>query len=223
VRLIAVGVWLGGLSLCIRSLAEIIVTYDPTLGICVGRHMSRGLLNAIGVLVVDVVLLLTMLVGLLRYAHESSTGMWKLLYQQCIVWLALAFLAEIPPVVFLSLNWNSAWGEMFTMPAITILSIGAARMYRSLSERGSFTEYMSSDRSKSFRIPSPAAQHRQAIVSGPLHFASPMQSGIPTTCEAPVFLADHIPVELVSGGSVSSATQDDKKDKAYSSRIELAV
>jgi hypothetical protein len=44
--------------------------------------MSRGLVNAIGVLVVDVVLLLTMLVGLLRYAHGSSTGMWKLLYQQ---------------------------------------------------------------------------------------------------------------------------------------------
>ena len=64
-------------------------------------------------------------------------------------------------------------------------------------------------------------QHRQAIVSGPLHFAPPPQSGIPTTCEAPVFLqADHIPVELISGGSVSSDTHDDKIDKADSARYE---
>ena len=64
-------------------------------------------------------------------------------------------------------------------------------------------------------------QHRQAIISGPLHFASPMQLGIPTTCLVLVFLqADHIPVELVSGGSVSSTMHDDKKDKANLSRIE---
>ena len=44
---------------------------------------SRGALtNAFGILTVDIVLLLAMLIGLLRHAHSSSTGIWKLLYQQ---------------------------------------------------------------------------------------------------------------------------------------------
>jgi hypothetical protein len=43
--------------------------------------MHMALVNAIGVLVVDVVLLLTMLIGLLRHVSRSSVGIWKLLYQ----------------------------------------------------------------------------------------------------------------------------------------------
>ncbi|KAI0246155.1 hypothetical protein BJV78DRAFT_1257240 [Lactifluus subvellereus] len=51
-----------------------------------------------------------MLTGLLRYAHRSSTGIWYLLYQQCIIWIALASIAEVPAVVFLTLNLNGASG-----------------------------------------------------------------------------------------------------------------
>ncbi|KAI0248119.1 hypothetical protein BJV78DRAFT_1239135 [Lactifluus subvellereus] len=49
---------------------------------------------------------MSMLIGLLRYAHRSSTGIWYLLYQQCIIWIALTCVAEVPIVVgvFLSLG-----------------------------------------------------------------------------------------------------------------------
>ncbi|KAI0248158.1 hypothetical protein BJV78DRAFT_1239554 [Lactifluus subvellereus] len=66
-----------------------------------------------------------MLIGLLRYAHRNSTGIWCLLYQQCIIWIALASIAEVPAVVgvFLSLDslpnsqfewcvWNSYMQEI---------------------------------------------------------------------------------------------------------------
>lgn len=57
-------------------------TYNLIVDSCIVLHTRRGLVNALVVLVVDIVLLLTMLVGLLRDAHRSPTGIWKLLYQQ---------------------------------------------------------------------------------------------------------------------------------------------
>ncbi len=84
------------------------------MGSCVILHTHTALINAPGVLAVDVVLLLAMLIGLLR--HRNSVGIWKLLYQQvtpdnlsvsrpilssfqCIIWIVLALIAEIPVVV----------------------------------------------------------------------------------------------------------------------------
>jgi hypothetical protein len=58
------------------------VSYDPVLGSCITLATRRGLTNAIGVLVVDIVLLMIMLIGLLKHSYKSSTGIWYLLYQQ---------------------------------------------------------------------------------------------------------------------------------------------
>ena len=64
------------------NLIKIGSRYDSTVDACTVLHTDDGLVNAIGILVADAVLLLTMLVGLLRHPHRSSTGMWKFLYQQ---------------------------------------------------------------------------------------------------------------------------------------------
>jgi len=140
VSLIAFVVLSGGVALNIRRLVMAAGAYNPIVDSCVILHTHTALINAIGVLTVDVVLLLAMLIGLLR--HRNSVGIWKLLYQQCIIWIALALIAEIPVVAFLILNLNDAWNEMLVGTALAILSIAAARMYRSLSDRGSFTEYV---------------------------------------------------------------------------------
>lgn len=96
-------------------------SYDPILEACTTLKTRRGLVNSIGVLAVDVVLLLAMLIGLLRSAHQSSTGIWYLLYQQCIIWIFLAGVAEIPPVVFLALNLNDPWNEVWLPLLSTIV------------------------------------------------------------------------------------------------------
>jgi hypothetical protein len=64
------------------ELNKVAATYDPVVDACIIQHTHRGLVNVIGVLVADVVLLVTMLIGLLRHANKNSTGIWNLLYQQ---------------------------------------------------------------------------------------------------------------------------------------------
>jgi hypothetical protein len=66
----------------LAQLRKLAVTYNPILDTCILLHTRRGLVNAIGVLVVDVVLLLAMLIGLLQHVSRNSPGIWKVLYQQ---------------------------------------------------------------------------------------------------------------------------------------------
>jgi len=115
VSLILFGVFSGGVALHIRLLVTATGTYNPMMDSCIAPHARGALANKLGVLVVDVVLLLAMLIGLLR--HRNPVGIWKMLYQQCIIWIALALIAEIPVVVFHSLNLNTAWNDMFIAPA----------------------------------------------------------------------------------------------------------
>jgi len=217
VSLISVGIWLGGLGLNIRNLTMVEGSYNTILETCVVLHTRKGLVNAIGALAVDVVLCMAMLIGLLRHAHGSSTGIWHLLYQQCIIWIVLAGLAEIPPVVFLILNLNDAWNEMFTGVSITILAIGAARMYRSLCRHGSLTEYVSSEPPQfSLVVPMSNPQRRSTSVYGRMHFAAATQlNGTGTTLDTPVFLpTDHIQLEFIPGASDPGLVHENTKGKA---------
>ncbi|KAH9016125.1 hypothetical protein EDB85DRAFT_2295349, partial [Lactarius pseudohatsudake] len=140
---IALTMWLAGLGVHIRSITLIEVTYNSVLGACIVLKTHSGLASVTAIFVVDTTLLVFMLIGLLRHTHASgsSTGIWYLLYKQCIIWMILAAIAEIPSLAFLVLDLNDPWNDMFPAVGVTILSICAARMYRSLSKRGSLTEY----------------------------------------------------------------------------------
>jgi len=219
VSVIAVGVWLGGFSVDLWTLTAVDASYNPIVNTCIYFNTRRSLFNASAAFVVDVVLLLVMLLGLLRHAHKNSAGIWKFLYQQCIIWLALAATAEIPPVVFLLLNLNDVWNEMFAAPAIAILSIAAARMYRSLSDRGSFTHYESSEPPQfSSGASIPSAEGGRSNVHGPLRFHSVTQSeGSRTTYEGPVSLpVDYVQVEFVPNPLTSSLVRGESQGKTRS-------
>ncbi|KAH9962064.1 hypothetical protein BGW80DRAFT_868125 [Lactifluus volemus] len=103
---LAIGTWSASLGLNIYNAVELRATYDPTLETCNRIVLQKYLVNTIGMLSVDIVLLTSMLIGLLRSSHRSSTGLWHLLYQQCIIWLFLAATADIPLLVLLILNLN---------------------------------------------------------------------------------------------------------------------
>jgi len=133
--------------------------------------------------------------------------------------LMLAAIAEIPPVVFLLLNLNDVWNEMFAAPAIAILSIAAARMYRSLSNRGSFTQYESSEPPQfSSGASIPSAEGGRSNVHGPLRFPSVTQSErTRTTYEGPAFLpADYVQVEFVPSPLTSGLARGDTQCKSNS-------
>ncbi|KAI0259036.1 hypothetical protein BC834DRAFT_665325 [Gloeopeniophorella convolvens] len=136
--------WLAGVVINIHYLVGIRAVYDPALNSCKPIETHKGLPNAIAVLFVDTTLLLTKFIGLLRDPDGRMFGLWRLLYQQNIIWLLLATIAELPVLVLVSLNWNDAFNVMLLPPGLSIMSIGGARMYRSLSNYGSFLQYRSS-------------------------------------------------------------------------------
>ncbi|KAI0248179.1 hypothetical protein BJV78DRAFT_1363709 [Lactifluus subvellereus] len=211
---LAIGVWLVGLALNIYSLTTMNVSYNATPGTCTISSLHKLLVNSVGVLVVDVVLLMSMLIGLLRFTHRSSTGIWHLLYQQCIIWIALAGMAEVPFLVLISLDLNDSLNYMFSGVTMTILSIGAARMYRSLSQHGSFTEYMSSDLPQVVPvIPSSNPQYKAANANSSIHFATATQSS-GTVMGSEAVSTDHIRLQFILDASNPGIVDEHTKDKA---------
>jgi len=93
----------------------------------------------IATLATDLVLLLTMLVGLfgMRRYGGGRFGLGSFLWKQGVAWLLIATVAEVPPAVFLSLNLNDPLDAMFQFPTFITMSIAATRMHRSLADYGS--------------------------------------------------------------------------------------
>jgi len=110
-------------------------------------------------------------------------------------------------VVFLILDLNDPWNEMLTGVSLTILTIGAARMYRSLSKRGSLTEYSSEPTHFSTGLPVINLQREVCSDNSPMHFATVDSTSRSegTMAEAPVFIpADEIGIEFIPGATVAS-------------------
>jgi hypothetical protein len=98
-------------------------------------NTESGNKTVIAALVTDVVLLLTMLVGLLRLRqHGTMFALGQLLWNQGLVWLFLASVAEVPPVVFILLDLNDPLNLMFQPSGFVVMSIAATRMHRSLTD-----------------------------------------------------------------------------------------
>lgn len=193
-----------------EAVTRIDVAYNSVLDACVVLKTQRGLASSIAILAIDTMLFVIMLIGLLRHAHGSSTGIWHLLYKQCIVWMILAAIAEMPPVVFLVLNLNDAWNEMFPGVGITILSICATRMYRSLSKEGSLTKYSSDPPQFSSRLPLSNYQGSEVHgVHSATHFATAGVAMLSDRFLAEPFVfvpGEQIQLESVPGASNTALT-----------------
>jgi len=163
----------------------------------------------------------------------------------------LALIAVIPVVAFGVLDLNNAWNDMFVGTALTILSIAAARMYRSLSDRGPITGYVyalpmsnhellgrsqsRADSSPFLRTPhlprfSPGASDPTALfggtgVHGPIHIqvvSTTQSEGTQTTYSAKASpQTDEIQVKFAPGGSASSFAHDSTPDKSNSAANEM--
>ncbi|KAH9964960.1 hypothetical protein BC827DRAFT_1374802 [Russula dissimulans] len=136
---------------------------------CLVQSVKSFQLSLIVALITNIVLLLTVIVGLLRlrYSGGGSFGLQRFLWNQGIVWFLLAIVAEVPPVVFI-LNMNVEVNLMFQIPSPIVMSIVASRMHRGLTDYATeTTEIISSgfyEKKKNIPImkakqgPGPAAQ-----------------------------------------------------------------
>jgi len=131
---ISLAVWGCNVGFLIQGAARIRSGWVFASRTCVPLNTESSKPTLIVMLVTDVTLLLIMLIGLLRLRHHLSSmfGLTRLLWRQGLIWLLIATVVEVPPVVFIVLNLNAPFNVMFQPPAWITMVIAATRMHRSL-------------------------------------------------------------------------------------------
>jgi len=133
---VAASLWVTHVAAMIQSAARLRASWSTALPGCIVFNTDGSKLNMIVFLITDLVLLLTMLGGLLRFrrAVGGTCGVGRLLWNQGVIWLLLATAAEVPPLVLIALDLNVPLDLMFQPPSLIALSIAATRMHRSLTD-----------------------------------------------------------------------------------------
>ncbi|KAH9015209.1 hypothetical protein EDB84DRAFT_1679970 [Lactarius hengduanensis] len=133
---IAMSAWLTNVAFLIHDITKLRATWVPVPGVCAVLNIESSKNTVILTLVTDVILCLTMLVGLLRLRQNGTTMvvLWNFFWRQGLIWVFLATVVQIVPTVFNSLNLNDPFDLMFQTPSLIVMSIAATRMYRSLTD-----------------------------------------------------------------------------------------
>ncbi|OBZ65986.1 hypothetical protein A0H81_14022 [Grifola frondosa] len=88
--------------------------WDPETMSCVVTGTVKNRLNIVVTFTLDVMMLIVMLIGIWRV--RGSGSLWRLVYRQGLIWLFIAVLAYVPPIVLLSLNLNDDMNLLFQSP-----------------------------------------------------------------------------------------------------------
>ncbi|KAH9013739.1 hypothetical protein EDB85DRAFT_2157971 [Lactarius pseudohatsudake] len=150
---IAMSAWLTNFAFLVHDITELRATWVPVPGVCAVLNIESSKNTVILTLVTDVILCLTMLVGLLRLRQNGTTmvALWNFLWRQGLIWVFLATVVQIVPTVFISLNLNDPFDLMFQTPSFIVMSIAATRMYRSLTDFTSTSGLLDSTQTRSGR------------------------------------------------------------------------
>jgi len=135
----ATGVWVIDVAFLIQGVSRFRSSWeaDNVLDDCV-FYLDSIRLSTIVQFAADTILLLIMLFGLYRlrrHGHDGGLmGLGRLLWNQGVIWILVAVVAELTPMVLILLNLNQVLNLMFQVPCGIAMSIAATRMYRSLSD-----------------------------------------------------------------------------------------
>ncbi|OBZ76875.1 hypothetical protein A0H81_02928 [Grifola frondosa] len=106
--------------------------WNISIGTCVISHTARAKLGIIVTFTTSVLMLIVMLAGI--WTKRGTGSLWRLLYRQGIIWVAVAILFYIPLVVLISLNVNDPTNLLLQAPVNAAMTICSTRMHRSLYE-----------------------------------------------------------------------------------------
>ncbi|KAH9037441.1 hypothetical protein EDB85DRAFT_2273360 [Lactarius pseudohatsudake] len=154
---IAMSAWLTNVAFLIHDVTKLRATWVPVPGVCAVLNIESSKNTVIVTLVTDVILCLTMLVGLLRLRQNGTTmvALWNFFWRQGLIWVFLATVVQIVPTVFISLNLNGFLGglllHMFQTPSLIVMSIAATWMDRSLTDFTSTSGLLDSTQTRSGR------------------------------------------------------------------------
>ncbi|KAH9036718.1 hypothetical protein EDB83DRAFT_2677898 [Lactarius deliciosus] len=135
---IAIAAWLVNIAFYIRNMTWSGAQNNQQ---CLVIKTDRNLTTIVVTLAEDLVLLILMLTGLRRYGDVGMYGLWRFLHRQGLLWLVLVTVAEIPTTVFIILNLNDYFNLMFQTPELIMMAVGASRIYRSLADYSSMTDF----------------------------------------------------------------------------------
>jgi len=123
--------WLANIGFYAYSAATSVAVWNGNS--CTVLRTEHGKIAIFSTLASDLVLLVLMIAGLLRWKNARRIyGIWWFLCTQGFVWVLLVTLAEVPPMVFVLLDLNDPLNLMFQIVALVIVSVGASRLYRGL-------------------------------------------------------------------------------------------
>lgn len=154
---LAITTWTINISFYIRNIIQSKAIWvnrelKAELSSCLVIRTNRNTILTVLTLGENLILLSLMFSGLRRYRDVEMNGLWCFIHHQGLLWLALVIVAELPATIFLILNLNGYFNQMFQMPkheypmyevhalwltnlcTVVIMTIGASRIYRSLSE-----------------------------------------------------------------------------------------
>lgn len=138
---IAIAAWLVNIAFYIRNMTWSEAVWSTEQSTCLVIKTDRNLTTIVVTLGEDLVLLILMLAGLRRYGDVGMYGLWRFLHRQGLLWLVLVTVAEIPTTVFIILNLNDYFNLMFQTPELIMMAVGATRIYRSLADYSSMTDF----------------------------------------------------------------------------------
>jgi len=129
-------VWLGNITAFAYSMIPLRSTW---IGSCIISQTNLSKISVLSAFVTDIILLVLMLTGLMRWKHaQNASGVWRLLRRQCLIWIAIVTLAGVPATVFAFLNLNDPFNLIFQVLAVIITALGAARIHRELVDYPAF-------------------------------------------------------------------------------------
>ncbi|KAN0141792.1 hypothetical protein V8E53_000254 [Lactarius tabidus] len=100
---IAICAWSTNVAFLIHNIILLRAAWVPAQSVCEVLNTESTIQTVVATLVTDVVLLLTVLVGLLRLRPYGTVfGVGNILWKQGLIWLFLATVAEVLPAVFLN-------------------------------------------------------------------------------------------------------------------------
>ncbi|KAH9964916.1 hypothetical protein BC827DRAFT_899486 [Russula dissimulans] len=131
---ISAGIWFVNAVVIIQGIARARDAWVPSSS-CTAINTEENKPNIVVSLVLDMILLLTMLAGLLRLRRggDGRFGVIRFLWNQGVLWILLATIIGVPPMVMIVLNLNVPLNLMLQLPAAIAHSIAVTRMYRSLT------------------------------------------------------------------------------------------
>ncbi|KAI9458088.1 hypothetical protein F5148DRAFT_1287501 [Russula earlei] len=99
------------------GIVQLRAVWDPALKVCFILNSEISKPNIIVTLISDIFLLLTMLGGLmdLRRLGGGTFGIGRLLWNQGVIWLVIAIIAEATPMILIILNLN---GNVASLPVV---------------------------------------------------------------------------------------------------------